>query len=206
MAVGWAWAFDTPFPLTGTPMRDAPSVLNTSYNAKVDVDLSQGGAEGMLSTQGGRFGGYGFYVLKNKPVFLWNLLGLRQIRWEGTDALPPGTHVLEFDFRYDGLGMATLEFASLSGVGQGGTGTLKVDGKEVATQKMEHTIPFMIQLDESLDSGSDTLTGVHDADYQPPFALTGKLHKVTLAIDRPKLSPEDIKKLEQALRDKKASE
>jgi arylsulfatase len=71
---------------------------------------------------------------------------------------------------------------------------------------MEHTIPFLMQLDESLDVGSDTLTGVNDADYQPPFAFTGKLHKVTLAIDRPMLSPEDIKKLEQALRDKKASE
>jgi arylsulfatase len=74
------------------------------------------------------------------------------------------------------------------------------DGKEVAAQKMEHTIPFLLQLDESLDIGSDTLTGVNDADYQPPFAFTGKLNKVTLAIDRPKLSPEDIKKLEEAQR------
>jgi arylsulfatase len=121
-------------PLTGTPLGDAPSVLNTSYNFKVDVDIPQGGAEGMLITQGGRFGGYGFYVLHNKPVFLWNLVGLRKIRWDGADALTPGKHVLEFDFRYDGLGMATMEYASLSGVGQGGTGVLKVDGKEVATQ------------------------------------------------------------------------
>jgi len=152
----------------------------------------------MLITQGGRFGGYGFYVVKNKPVFTWNMLGLRKIRWESPDALAPGKHTLEFDFKYDGLGMATLQYASVSGVGQGGTGSLRVDGKEVATQKMEHTIPFLLQLDESLDIGSDTLTGVNDADYQPPFKFTGKLNKVTLAVERPKLTPEDIQKLKEA--------
>ena len=52
--------------------------------------------------------------------------------------------------------------------------------------------------DDSFDIGSDTLTGVNDADYKPPFKFTGKLNKVTLAIERPKLSPEDVKKLEQA--------
>lgn len=185
-------------PLIGTPMGAAPSVLNTSYNIKAEVDIPQGGAEGMLITQGGRFGGYGFYVLKNKPVFLWNLLDLKRIKWEGTEALSPGKHTLEFNFRYDGLGMGTLEFASFSGVGASGTGVLKVDGKAVATQKMEHTIPFLMPIDESLDIGSDTLTGVNDADYQPPFAFTGKLSRVTLALDRPKLTPEDIKKLEAA--------
>jgi arylsulfatase len=179
-------------------MGDAPSVLNASYNFKVDVDIPQGGAEGMLITQGGRFGGYGFYLLKNKPVFLWNLLGLKKIRWEGADALTPGKHVLEFDFKYDGMGMATLQFASMAGIGQGGTGVLKVDGKDVATQKMEHTIPLLMPIDESLDIGSDTLTGVNDADYQPPFTFTGKLNKVTLAIDRPQLTPEDIQKLKAA--------
>jgi arylsulfatase len=73
-----------------------------------------------------------------------------------------------------------------------------VDGKEVANKKMERTIPFILQFDESLDVGSDTLTGVNDADYKPPFQFTGKLNKVTLTIDRPKLSPEDIKKLKEA--------
>jgi len=187
-------------PMSGTPAGDAPMVLNASYTFKVEVEIPQGGAEGMLITQGGRFGGYGFYVLKNKPVFLWNLLGLRKIRWGGTDALTPGKHVLEFAFKYDGLGMGTLKFDSLSGIGQGGTGVLKVDDTVVAEQQMERSIPIGLPIDESLDIGSDTLTGVNDADYLPPFAFTGKLHKVTLAIDRPQLSPEDIKKLEQAQR------
>ena len=193
-------------PLTGTPNGDAPSILNASYNFKAEVEIPQGGAEGMLITQGGRFGGYGFYVLKGKPVFLWNLVDLKRIRWEGQEALSPGKHVLEFDFKYDGLGMGTLAFGDPSGIGRGGTGVLKVDGKEVATQKMEHTLPFILQWDENLDIGSDTGTPVDDKDYQVPFKFTGKLIKVTLAIDRPKLSPADIKKLEAAQHRKKADE
>jgi arylsulfatase len=104
--------------MTGIPNGDAPSVLNTSYTFVADVEIPQGGGEGMLITQGGRFGGYGFYILRNKPVFLWNLVDLKRVRWEGPD-LQPGRHVLEFDFQYDGLGMGTLEFGSVSGIGRG---------------------------------------------------------------------------------------
>jgi arylsulfatase len=192
-------------PLTGTPNGDAPSILNASYTFKAEVEIPQGGGEGMLITQGGRFGGYGFYVLKNKPVFLWNLVDLKRVRWEGPE-LTPGKHTLEFDFKYAGLGAATMAFGSYAGIGRGGTGVLKVDGKEVATQQMERTIPFILQWDESLDIGSDTGSPVDDADYQPPFRFTGRINKITLTIDRPKLSPEDIKKLEEAARAKKAGE
>jgi len=120
--------------------------------------------------------------------------------------VPPGKHVLEFDFKYDGLGMATLAYNNVSGIGRGGTGVLKVDGKEVATQKMENTIPFILQWDENLDVGSDTGSGVNDKDYDIPFAFNGKIQKITLTIDRPKLTPEDIKQLEAAGRNNKTSE
>jgi arylsulfatase len=96
------------------------------------------------------------------------------------------------------MGMGTMAFGSYAGIGQGGTGVLKVDGQVVDTQTMEHTLPFILAWDESLDIGSDTGTGVNDQDYQVPFAFTGKLNKITLTIDRPQLSPEDIKKLEEA--------
>jgi arylsulfatase len=193
-------------PMVGLPQGDSPLLLNCSYTITADIDVPQGGAEGMILTSGGRFGGYGFYLLKGKPVFLWNLVDLRRIRWDGPDALPPGRHTVEFDFKYDGLGGETLAFNNMSGIGQSGTGTLKVDGKAVATQKMEHTLPLILQWDESFDIGSDTLTGVNDADYQPPFPLTAKLDKLTIKMDRPHLSPEDIKKLEAAQRNNKASE
>ncbi len=193
-------------PLTGTPNGDAPSILNSSYHFKAEVEVPQGGGDGMLITQGGRFAGYGFYLLKGKPVFTWNLVDLKRVKWEGPEALSPGRHVIEFDFKYDGLGMATLAFNNVSGIGRGGTGVLKVDGKEVATQKMEHTIPFILEWDENLDVGSDTGTGVDDKDYQTPFAFNGKIEKITLTIDRPKLTPEDIKKLETAQRNNRVSE
>lgn len=151
----------------------------------------------MLLTSGGRFGGYGFYLLKDKPIFLWNLVDLKRIRWEGTEALSPGKHELEFAFKYDGLGAGTLAFNNMSGIGRGGTGTLTVDGKEVASQKMERTLPLILQWDESFDIGSDTGTSVCDQDYQVPFTFTGKLTKLTLNLDRPQLSPADIKLLQQ---------
>lgn len=194
-------------PLTGIPQGDSPLLLNTSYTVKANVDVPAGGAEGILLTSGGRFAGYGFYLLKGKPVFLWNLADLKRVRWEGPEALSPGNHEIEFDFKYDGLGAGTIAFNSMSGIGRSGTGTLKVDGKVVQTQKMERTLPLILQWDESFDIGSDTGTTVCDQDYQAPFAFTGKLNKLTLKLDRPTLSAADIKMLEgEAQRNNKTSE
>jgi arylsulfatase len=114
--------------------------------------------------------------------------------------LTPGKHLVEFDFKYDGLGPGTLAFNNFSGVGRSGTGTLKVDGKVVDTKTMPKTLPMILQWDESFDIGSDTLTGVNDADYKPPFPLTAKLNKLTIKVDRPQLSAEDIKKFQSAMK------
>jgi arylsulfatase len=192
--------------LTGTPNGDAPSILNTSYTFTADVEIPQGGAEGMIVTHGGRFAGYGFYLLKGKPVFLWNLVDLKRIRWGAPDALPPGRHTLEFDFKYDGLGIATLAFNDMSGIGRSGTGVLKVNGKAVATQTMERTIPLILQWDENFDVGADTGTPVDDKDYQVPFRFTGRLHKLTLRIEPPVLTEADRQKLMQAHRNNAASQ
>ena len=85
-------------------------------------------------------------------------------------------------------------------------GTLSVDGQVVATKRMEKTLPMILQWDESFDIGSDTLTGVNDADYMPPFTLTAKLNKLTINVDRPQLSPADIKRLEAAMQEKAKSD
>jgi arylsulfatase len=192
--------------VTGTPNGNAPNVLASSYNIRAEIEIPEGGAEGVLVTHGGRFAGYGFYLLKGKPVYTWNLFGLKHARWEGPDVLPPGRHILEFDFKYDGLGAETLQYGSPSGLGRSGTGYLKVDGKIVAEQKMEKTVPMLMQWCESFDVGADTGSPVADEDYQPPFRFTGRLDKLTLTIDRPKLSPEDIKKLKTAMHNNPASE
>ena len=192
--------------VTGTPNGNAPNVLASSYNIKAEIVIPEGGAEGMLVTHGGRFTGYGFYLLKGKPVYTWNLMGLQLIKWEGPDMLTPGKHTLEFDFKYDGLGAETLKYGSPSGLGRSGTGYLKVDGKVVATQKMEKTVPMLMQWCENFDVGADTGSSVADEDYRPPFTFTGKIDKLTLTIDRHKLTPEDIKKLQTAMHANPASE
>ncbi|MBN9027677.1 MAG: arylsulfatase, partial [Rhizobiales bacterium] len=192
--------------LTGIPMGDAPQLLATSYTITADVDIPEGGGDGMILTQGGRFGGYGFYVLKGKPVYVWNLLDLKRVRWEGKEALTPGKHRLVFDLKYDGLGFGTFAFNDMSGVGRPADGTLSVDGKVVASERMEQTVPVILQWDETMDIGSDTGTSVDDQDYQVPFPFAGAIDRLTIKIDRPVLSPADIQRLRAAQRDNHSSE
>ena len=185
-------------PVTGIPDSAAPNLLNTSYTITADIEVPDGGAEGMIVTEGGRFGGYGLYLLKGKPVFTWNLLDLKRVRWEGQDRLTPGKHTIEYDFNYDGLGFATLAFNNISGTWPPRHRHLKVDGKVVSTQTMERTIPLMLPIDETFDIGSDTGTPVDDQDYQVPFAFTGKIDKLTISVAPPVLTPADIEQLKQA--------
>ena len=174
--------------MPGLPDSDAPSILNKSYTITADVEIPQGGAEGMLVTLGGRFGGYGFYLLKGKPVFLYNFLDLERFRWDGQQALAPGKHTLVFDFKYDGPGF-----------GKGGTGVLRVDDKDVATRKVPHTIPFLMAIDETFDVGVDTRTPVDDKEYQVPFRFTGKLNKLTFKLGPTQLTSDDHQVIQRNL-------
>src|SRR5229473_7640356 len=110
----------------------------------------------MLVTDGGRFGGYGLFLQKGKPVFVYNMLDLKRDRWEGGvggvvgadllgKSLEAGKHMIVFDFKYDGPGPA-----------KGGTGVLSVDGKEFARKTVPHTIPLLMAIDETFDIGIDT--------------------------------------------------
>jgi hypothetical protein len=89
--------------------------------------------------------------------------------------MTPGRHTILLDFTSDGPGF-----------GKGGTGSLKVDGKEVANGKIPHTMPFLMPWDETFDVGVDTRTGVDDRDYQVPFRFNGKMNKLTVTLDEPK--------------------
>ena len=72
------------------PYGNAPNILTKSYTITAEVEVPEGGGDGMIVTEGGRFGGYGLYVLKGKPVFTYNFVDLERFRWEGPDALAPG--------------------------------------------------------------------------------------------------------------------
>ena len=178
---------NVPFPETGS----APSLLNRSYTVTAEVDVPQGGAEGMLVTDGGRFAGYGFYLLKGRPVFTWNLVALERVKWQAKEALPPGKRTLEFDWKYDGPGL-----------GKGGTGSLKVDGKVVDSHPMPRSLPISLMWDETFNVGLDTGTPVDDQDYQVPFRFTGKLNKLTVKLGPNEMSPADKETVAISARDK----
>jgi arylsulfatase len=162
---------NVPFPGTVSP-----SLLNRSYTITAEIEVPQGGAEGVLVTDGGRFGGYCFYLLKGQPVFTWNLIQLDTVKWQGKEALAPGKHTLVFDWKYDG-----------PGPGKGGTGTLKADGKTVDSHPMPKSLPLVTPWDETFNVGLDTGTSVDEKDYQVPFRFTGKIGKLTV-----KLGPNEM--------------
>jgi arylsulfatase A-like enzyme len=166
--------------LTGVPAAAAPNILDKSYTITAEVDIPEGGAEGMIVTEGGRFGGYGLFLSKGelgfgqgKVVFLYNLLDLKRTTWEGP-TLTGGKHTIVFDFKSEGPGL-----------GKGGTGVLYVDGKEAARNSMEHTTPITFPEDETFDIGQDTRTplALIEYRYDVPFKFTGKIDKLTFKLE-----------------------
>jgi len=178
--------------LSGVPPAAAPNILDKDYTITANVDIPKGGGEGMIVTEGGRFGGYGLFLSKGelgvrhgKVVFLYNLLDLKRTIWEGPE-LSAGKHTIVFDFKLDGPGL-----------GKGGTGVLSVDGKEVDKKHMEHTTPIMFPEDEDFDVGMDTRTGVALVEYRYdcPFKFTGKIDKLTFNLGPAQYTDQDRKNM-----------
>ena len=180
----------------GIPLGNAPDILDKDYTITAEVTIPEGGAEGMIVTLGGRFGGYGLYLLKGKPVFVYNLLDLKRYRWEGGllgedffgRELKPGKHTLVFDFKYDG-----------PGPGKGGTGVFTVDGKELARKTIPHTIPLLMSIDETFDIGIDTRTPVDDS-YELPFRFTGTINKLTFKLGPSQMTAEEQQAAAEAIK------
>jgi arylsulfatase len=184
------------------PEANSPDVHNKSFHITADVEIPQGGADGVLATQGGRFGGWSLLVLDERPMFAYaytNQDGAKypkqrpdKTRIAGTEKLTPGKHTIAFDFKYDG-----------GGLGKGGAGTLAVDGKKVVESRIEQTSPVgKFTLDESFDVGQDTGTPViDDYDAKMPFKFTGKLEKVEIRLGPDELTPQQRGELEHLKRD-----
>jgi arylsulfatase A-like enzyme len=182
----------------GIPVDNAPNILNKDYTITAEITVPEGGAEGMIVTFGGRFGGYGLFLQDGKPVFVYNLLDLERFRWEGGigghlgkdlfgRALKPGQHTIVFDFKYNG-----------PGPGKGGTGVLSADGKELDKKTIKHTVPLMMSIDETFDVGLDTRTGV-DNSYELPFKFTGTINKLTFKLGASQLSEGEEKTAAKAI-------
>ncbi len=174
-----------------TQANAAPNILNRSYRITAEIEVPAGGANGMLVTQGGRFGGWGFYLRESRPVFTLNLLSLQRVKWEAPAALPPGRHTLLFDFALNPQGPVPF--------GHGGTGTLSVNGQQVAQQSIPRGVPFTYAWDETFDVGLDTGTPVDDRDYQVPFNFTGRLARITVDLGDSSVTPAAVQAFAEAM-------
>jgi len=148
----------------------SPNLTNTSFTIAADVDVPEGAANGVLFTHGGRFGGHGLYLLNGKLVYHYNLLNMQRYSVVSSQTVAPGKHVLSLDFTTDG-----------GGYGKGGLARLLVDGKEIGSGRIAHTVPWIMNYDEGMDIGADSGTPVSE-DYRVPFAFNGNLRKVSVTL------------------------
>jgi len=159
--------------MTGMSENVFMNTKNRSHMITAEVQIPKKGANGVILAQAGRFGGWSLYVRGGKPTYTYNWLGLQRYTIAAKQALPAGKATIRYEFAYDG------------GVGKGGTGTLFVNGKKVATGRVEQTQCCAFSADEGTDVGSDEGTPVTEA-YKVPFKFTGKIAKVTIDLQEMK--------------------
>jgi arylsulfatase len=172
------------------PEASVPVVKNKSWSLTAEL-TTKGGDNGMVITQGGLFGGWGLYFQDGKPVYHNNVVGQSHQSITG-NPLPAGDHVVVFDFLFDG-----------GAAGNGGMGTLIVDGVEVANDHITSTTPIRFALDEGgIDVGQDSGTPLN-LEYDVPFKFTGDLTKVTidLNLEQPAISADEQKRIDRQRRD-----
>jgi arylsulfatase len=163
------------------------NLKNKSHAITAEVEIPKNGADGVILAQAGRFGGWSFYLMDGKPAYTYNWLGLERYTVAAAQAVPAGKATLRFEFAYDG-----------GGLGKGGTGTLFVDGKEVAKGRIERTQFAVFSADEGADVGADEGTPVTEV-YKVPFKFTGKIVKVT--VDLKEMKTADKEKADTARRE-----
>jgi arylsulfatase A-like enzyme len=163
--------------MTGMSENVFINVKNRSHSITADVEIPKGGASGAILAQAGRFGGWSLYLKDGKPTYTYNWLGQQRYTMAAKQALPAGKATIRFEFAYDG-----------DGVGKGAIGTIFVNGKSVASGRIERTQCCAFSGDEGADVGADEGTPVTEA-YKVPFKFTGKIAKV-------KIELKDMKKAE----------
>jgi len=171
----------------GIATSNSPSILGRSYTVTADITVPEGGGSGVIVTTGGRWGGWGMYIVKGIPVFDYNMLILAQYRWAGKEPLAAGKHILEYDFTYDGPGIA-----------KGGTGIFKVDGQVVDSHSQPNSISFLQVSDETFDVGTDLRTELNAKDYTLPFDFTGTINKLTIHLQPTQFTAAEQQKIKDA--------
>jgi len=173
------------------PEGSAPDFKNKSWTIAAEVEIPKGGANGVIATIGGRFGGWVLLLHDSKPLFAYALSNQpnHKFKIQTAQALSPGSHVLRVVFKYDG-----------GGIGKGATATLLVDEKPAGEVKIPQTIAVRFSLDETFDVGEDTGTPVlEEYAEKMPFRFTGTLNKFAVVLDPHSLTPEEQKRLHDQL-------
>lgn len=149
------------------------NIKNKSFSIVAELDIPKNGANGVILTQGGRFGGWSFYLKDGKPEFTYNFLGLQRYVVPTNQKLKQGQVTVKLDFEYDG-----------DGYGKGGDATIYVDDKSVGNARVERTQPNIFSADETADVGLDNQTPVAEGiGYGPEeTTFTGKINKVVVNI------------------------
>ena len=147
------------------------SIKNKSFSVTADVEIPDGGAEGVLIAQGGRFGGWAFHVKEGKAKFAYNVLGIHEFTAQADEAIPPGSHQVRMEFAYDGGGLA-----------KGGEVTLYYDGDEVGGGRVEMTQPMVFSADETTDIGYESGTTVSPDYTAATSRFTGTINWVQLDV------------------------
>ena len=174
--------------MTGMMENAFINVKNNSLTLTAEVEIPKGGANGVILCQGGKFGGWSFYVKDGKPAYSYNWLGLEQYTVSATKPVGPGKATIVFDFAYDG-----------GGRGKGGIGTLSVNGRQVATGRIGKTQANMFSLDDAADVGVDEGTAVTKAYKERNNRFTGRIHKVTIDLKETKTAGAD--EMKQAMQE-----
>ena len=128
---------------------------NKSHAVTAEVVVPPSGAEGVIIAVGGIIGGWSLYAKDGKPRYHYNFFDLDRYTVEGASKIPPGTHQVRMEFKYDGGGLA-----------KGGTVTLYLDGKKVGEGRVDQTEPFVFSADETCDVGFQAGTP-SSTDYGP---------------------------------------
>jgi arylsulfatase len=156
--------------MTGIAENAFINIKGKSHSITAEVEVPQGGANGVIIAQAGRFGGWSLYMKDGRVHHVYNYGGLEWTPVSAPQALSPGKHTVSYEFAYDG-----------GKPGSGGTSRLSVDGKPMGEAKVPRTMPFVYSADEGIDVGVDNETPVTEEYAEGKNKFTGKILKVTVA-------------------------
>ena len=161
--------------MTGMSENVFINTKNRSYTITAEIEIPQGGANGVILAQAGRFGGWSLYLKNGKPTYTYNFLGLQRFNVASAQPLAAGKATIRYEFASDGPGM-----------GKGGTGTLFINENKVAEGRIEHTQCCVYSADEGADVGMDEGTPVTEDYGGRDNRFTGKIHRVTIELKETK--------------------